>query len=254
MIRTIAQHEFLKLFRTGKIWQLLAICQFILGLLFYWLIEEYLFKKQQFLLEKNSSFGITEEVIHPLFAWTALLFFFITSLLSISSLTQERKAHTLELYLASPISATEIVIGKFIGIFFGQLFLLLPIFIMPLVISFQTSLDVGQFLSGSFGLVLLTAAHLSIGIFISSLAKEPLVAALTIFATLVLLTLLEWVGRFLAPSWQWVTEFALLYHCKNLLSGLVSSKDILYYGGVSSLFICLSVLRIHKEPYCKKKS
>jgi len=254
MIPIIARHEFLKLFRTGKIWQLLALCQFILGLIFYWLMEEYLFKKQQFLLENNSSFGITEEVIHPLFAWTALLFFFITPLLATNSITQERKSHTLELYLIAPISATEIVLGKFIGVFLGQVFLLLPVFLMPLIICLQDRLDVGQLLTGSFGLILLISANLSIGIFISSLAKEPLIAALAIFTTLILLSLLEWMGRFLTPSLQWITELALLYHCKNLLSGLISSKDVIYYGSLSLVFIYFSIVRLNKEPHFKKKS
>src|SRR3984957_7390722 len=102
MIYTIAQHELSALFKTGKIWKLLALCQFILGLIFYWLMEEFLSKTQRLLLESNSPFGITEEVIHPLFAWTALFFFFITPLLTTYSITQERKQHTLDLYLTSP--------------------------------------------------------------------------------------------------------------------------------------------------------
>ncbi len=254
MISTIAQHEFLKLFKTGKIWKLLAICQFILGLIFYWLMEEYLFKKQQFLLENNSSFGITEEVIHPLLAWTALLFFFITPLLATHSLTQERKTHTLELYLTSPISSAEIIIGKFIGIFLSQIFLLLPVFLMPLLIALQDRLDTGQFLTGFFGLVLLISTNLSIGIFIASFSKEPLIATLAILVSLFLLTLLEWMGRFLMPSLHWVTEFALLYHCKNFLSGLINSRDIIYYGFLSFVFLYLSIVRLNKESHFKKKS
>jgi ABC-2 type transport system permease protein len=253
MIPIIARHEFLKLFKTGKIWQLLALCQFILGLIFYWLMEEFLFKKQQFLLENNGSFGITEEVIHPLFAWAGLLSFFITPLLATNSLTQERKTHSLELYLTAPISTTEIIIGKFIGMFLGQTFLLLPVLLMPMLIVLQDRIDVGQFLSGLFGLTLLVGTHLSIGTFIASYSKEPLVAALAIFITLLSLTLLEWMVRFLTPSLQWITELALLYHCKNLLSGLINSKDIIYYGFVSFTFLYFSVVRLNKEPYFKKK-
>jgi len=253
MILTIAKHEFSKAFKTGKIWKLLAMCQLILGLIFYWLIEEYLLKKQQFLLENNSAFGITEEVIHPLFAWTALLFFFITPMFATNSLTQERKMHTLELYLTAPISTTEIIIGKFLGIFLSQIFLLFPIFLMPLLIAIQDRLDTGQFLVGSLGLILLIGTNLSISMFIASFSKEPIIAALTIFISLVLLTLLEWMGRFLTPDLYWVTEFALLYHCKNFLSGLINTKDIIYYGLASFIFLYCSIVRLNKESHFKKK-
>ena len=254
MILTIARHEFLSLFKSGKIWKFLALCQCILGLIFYRYMTEFLLKNQNLLIENHQSLGVTEEVIHPLFAWTALFFFFITPLFATNALTQERKSHLLEIYLSAPISTTKIILGKFIGVFSGQLLLLLPILLIPLLIAVEDSLDLGQFISGTMGLVLLMATNLSIGLFIASLSKEPLIAAFVIFITLLLLTLLEWVSHFLSPTFSWVTEFALLYHCKNFLSGIVNSQDIIYYILVSFIFIYLCILRLDKEPYFRQKS
>ena len=109
MILTIARHEFLNLFKTGKIWKLLALCQCILGFIFYRYMTEFLLKNQNLLIENHQSLGITEEVIHPLFAWTALFLFFTTPLLATNCLTQERKSHVLEVYLTAPISAANII-------------------------------------------------------------------------------------------------------------------------------------------------
>ena len=254
MILTIARHEFLKLFKTGTIWKLLALCQCILGLIFYRYMTEFLLKSQNLLIENHLPLGITEEVIHPLFAWTALFFFFITPLLATNCLTQERKSRTLEIYLSAPLSATKIILGKFAGIFVAQLFLLLPVLLMPLLIAVEDSLDFGQFISGSFGLILLLSANLSIALFIASLSKEPLIASFLIFITLLLLTLLEWVTHFLSPTFSWVTKLALLYHCKNFLSGIVNTEDILYYALVSFIFLYFSMFRLDKEPYFRQKS
>ncbi len=254
MIYTIAQHELVKLFKTGKIWQLLALCQFILGLIFYWLMEEFLFKSQNLLLENTRSVGITEEVIHPLFAWAALFFFFITPLLATQCVTQERKTHTLDLYLTSPLSSLEIVMGKFIGIFLGEIFLLLPVLIMPLLITLNDHLDIGQFISGLFGLILLLGATLSLGIFVSSLAKEPFISTLVIFISLLLLTALEWTAHFLTPSLQWIAELALLHHCQNFLSGIINTQDIIYYVFFTVLFLSLGAFRLNKESYFKRST
>src|ERR1700685_2394003 len=109
MIWTIAQHEFLKLFKTGKIWKLLALCQFVLGFIFLWLLEDFIFKSQQAFFSNTETFGITEKVLHPFFAWTALFFLLITPLFATQSLTMERKSHTLELYLLAPIKTKEII-------------------------------------------------------------------------------------------------------------------------------------------------
>jgi len=251
MIYTIAQHELSAFFKTGKIWKLLALCQCILGLIFYWLIQDFLFKSQKLLIEQNSSFGITEEVIHPLLAWTALFFFFITPLLATSSLTQERKSHTLELYLISPISTTDIILGKFLGSTFAQIFLLFPVLVMPLFITLHDRLDIGQFMTGLLGLVLLLTTSLSLGFFISSFSKEPLIAALVIFISLFLLSLLEWGVRFISPYISWLAELALLYHCKNFLSGVINSRDVLYYVLTTIFFLYLSVIRLNQEAIFK---
>lgn len=254
MIWTIAQHEFLKLFKSGKIWKLLALSQFVLGFIFFWLIEDFIFKSQQSMLGATEIFGVTERVFHPLFAWTALFFLLITPLLATMSLTQERKSHTLEIYLLSPLTAKDIILGKFLGLFLVQLFLLLPLLVMPFLILASGSLDIGHFLAGLFGLILLFATTLSLGMFVSSFAKEPLIAALAIFVAFIVLSILEGMGQIFGPSVEWVAELALLYHCKNFLSGLINTKDIIYYAALSTLFLYFSMRRLEKEADHKERT
>jgi len=248
MIRTIAQFELLKLFKTGKIWTLLAVSQFFLGFVFYALLREYQLSAPQYLTLPGFPLGITEKVIHPFLAWTTLFFFLITTLLATQTLTQERKSQTLNLYLTSALSPTHIILGKFLGIFLAEFFLLLPVLIMPLLICITNSIDVGHFLTGLLGLLLLQTATLSLAFLMASFSREPLLAAMMIFMTLFLLSLLEWMGRFLSADYQWIMEFALLYHCKNFLSGIIDSRDIIYYCFLSGLFLCASILRLQQEP------
>ncbi len=254
MILTIAQHEWHKLFKTGKLWKLLALCQFFLGLIFYWLMAEFLQNTQQSFVSSNPSFGITEKVIHPLFAWTTLFFFFMTPLFATQAITHERKAHTLQLYLTSAISVRDIIFGKFLGLLAAQIFLLLPVLWMPLIIALHDHLDFGQYLSGMIGLILLLCSTLSLGLFIASFAKEPLMAAIMMFVSFILLSLLEWIPHFLDPNRSWIMELALLYHCKNFFSGIINSRDIIYYCVLSSLFLYLSILRLEREPSTQRRT
>lgn len=252
MIYNIAQHELLKFFRNGRIWKLLALCQFILGLIFYWLTEEFISKSQKFILDNNTSLGnITEEVIHPLFAWTAIFFFFITPLLAANTLTQERKLQTLDLYLVSSISPTSIILGKFLGTWASQFLLLFPVISMSFFLLFTHTLDLGQLTSGFLGLLLLLTTSLSLGIFVSSFSKEPLICALVIFVALFLLSLLEWISS--NSPLSFFSQFSLLYHCKDFFSGLISTKDLIYYLLTSLIFLGFSVLRLNKEHYFKRK-
>ncbi len=252
MIFTLAKFELEKWFKTGKIWKFLALCQFILGLIFYWLLEQYLLKSQNQLLASSSTYGMTEDVIHPLFAWTALLFFILTPLLATKSLTEERKSNTLELYLTTAIHTREIILGKLLGLYGIQLFLLLPTVLMPLCITVNDSLDLGQFLSGLLGLLLLLAANSCCALYISSLCKEPLMAAFMTFILLLFFCILEWIPKFFGQSFTWLSEFALLYHCQNFLSGLLCTQDIIYFILFSMVFLYFSVHTLNKKLSFKK--
>ncbi len=251
MIHNIAQHEYLKLLRSGKIWKLLALCQFILSLIFYWLMEEFSGKTQQFLLEKTVSLGnITEEVIHPLFAWTALFFFFITPLLATNMLTQERKNKTLDLYLTTSISPAKIILGKLLGAWYTQCTLLLPLLTISIFLFCNYTVDFGQWCTALLGLTLLLSTTLSLGMFVSSLSQEPIVCALAVFIALAILTLLEWIAS--SSSLTFLAEFSLLYHCKDFLSGLLSTRSIIYYFFTASLFIGGSIFQLKKAYYAKR--
>jgi ABC-2 type transport system permease protein len=125
---------------------------------------------------------------------------------------------------------------------------------MPLFITLHDRLDIGQFMSGLLGLVLLLTTSLSLGFFISSFSKEPLIAALVIFISLFLLSLLEWGMRFISPHINWLGELALLYHCKDFLSGVISSRDILYYVLTTVFFLYLSVIRLNQEAIFKRSA
>ena len=253
MIISIAKLECIKWFKTGKIWKLLALTQCILGIIFYWLTKQYLTQETQF-YAMPPTFGITEEIIHPLFAWTALLFMIISPLLVSKSLVSEKKSNTFMLYLTTKISSNAIVLGKFLGIMVTQLFLLLPTLIMPLFIIIHNSLDIGQLLSSVLGLILFLSAITTIAIFIAIICKEPLTAAFFSFTILLCLSILEWVARFFNESYSWIGEIALLYHCQNAFSGVIYTQDLIYYFLFSLLFLYGSIIYLNKNPNLLRKN
>ncbi len=249
MFYTLAQHECRLLYKNGKLFHLLALCQSLLGFIFCWLLKEFYANHQRSFLEQNALPDITEGVLHPLFAWTALLFFFITPLLAAHTLTQERKSHILTLYLSSSLSSFQLIIGKFFGTWFLQCILLLPIFCMSFLVSFDHTLDIGQLTSSYFGLILFLGSTLSLSFLVASCCLEPLMAVFLSFMILVVLSALEWIDRAFHFSTDYFSHLSLLYHCKNFLSGLMHSQDIIYYVFLMVVCLSLSVLRLEKESY-----
>jgi ABC-2 type transport system permease protein len=251
MIITIAQHELRLWFKTGRILKLLAFCQCILGLIFHWLLSDFYQNTQQSLIEKDVLPNMTEAILHPLFAWNALLFFLITPLLAAQTLTHERKTQTLTLFLTAPLTAKQIIMGKFIGTLLAQWFLLIPLLLMSLFLNCYHPLDWGHLSVAYLGLVLFLSAGLSLGFLVCSHSHDPTLAIGLSFATLLAFSLLEWVDRLFYYQRYYFSELSLLYHCKNFLSGLINSQDLLYYGILISLCLGLSMWRLQKGSYFK---
>lgn len=253
MIYTLARHELLRTFKTGKAWKLLSLFQLLLGFIFYSLLGEFLVNHENQFLESSRRFGITEEVVHPLFAWSALILFIIIPVLSMTSLAYERKNRTLDLYLTMPLSSQELILGKFLGNLALLSLLFVPSILMPLIILVNGHLDFGHYGCGLFGLWLVLTTALSICMLVSTYTKEPLTAIIFGIFALLFLSLLEWTIRFLDPAWHVIREFALLYHCKNLFSGIVTFSDVSYYCLLSTVCLFLSAKRIEKEPLWRGK-
>mgnify|MGYP000721654153 CR=1 FL=1 len=120
---------------------------------------------------------------------------------------------------------------------------------MPLSLSLGSQLDFALLASGLLGLVLLIASFTAIGLFLSSLTKQPAIAAMTTFASLFLLWIIDWAGQtqVTAESSNLFSWLSLLQHYQPLLQGEVNSSDIAYYLIIIGTFITLTIRRLDSE-------
>ncbi|MDB6096116.1 MAG: putative transporter, permease protein [Francisellaceae bacterium] len=240
MIKLIIKNELKRIFLYAKGLYILAFFTSIMGFLFRWLMQDYTYRLQASLIQKNSLFGITEEVVHPFLAWSIFLFLLILPIFTMNSISSEKKNNTLILYHLSPISVTELIVAKFLSLLAVFFIFLSSASLMPISILISGSLDWGQFLVGLFFISMALSTLISIGIFISSLNQEPWIAA---FITL-LVFLSICLGEWLLKSFK---EFAFLYHLKNGLNGLFSTHDLFYFITLSLSFLVMSHWQIKRH-------
>ena len=124
MLLTLAQRELRTLFVSPMAWSILAITQLILAFIFLALVEGYIVNQPQLMMLENVP-GVTERIIAPLYGAAAWLFMMVVPLLTMRIISEERRNHSLTLLLSAPLSMTEIILGKFLGL---MLFLLLMTF------------------------------------------------------------------------------------------------------------------------------
>ena len=191
---------------------------------------------------------ILDTVVSTMYGFAAYIILIISPLLTMRLISEERQLGTIKLLLSSPISITEIVLGKFLGITIFYLLILLMITLMPLSLLFGTQLDLGQIASSLVGLFLLTTSIASIGLFLSSLTNSPTISAISTFGILLLLLIIK-VGGANASS---ITALIFSYisidsHYNNFLTGLFNSADIFYYIILTTFFIILCIWRLDAE-------
>lgn len=244
-ITNIARTELRRIFLSPLAWAVLAVLQFILGFVFINLLVEYAASAG---MGGNDSFGVSDYIGGSLYGFATILLLMIMPLMTMRLFAEERKSNSLTLLLSAPVSLTEIVLGKFLGLLGFIAAVLLLMLAMPLALSASTDLDWGRLAAGLLGLFLLMAAFGAAGLFVSSLTREPTLAAVGSFGLLLVL----WLFNILAyndsvPFKELFSYLSLIQHYENLRRGVFDTSDAIYYVLFSALFLWLTVLRLDLE-------
>ncbi len=245
MIATLAARELRSLFLSPLAWTILAVVQFILAWLFLGQLDVYIAYQARIAMMENPP-GATEVIVAPLFSSATIILLLVIPLLTMRLVSEERRSRTLPLLFSAPVSMTEIVLGKYVGIL-GFLIVMLGLTtLMPLSLLSLGTLDFGLLASVLLGMVLMLAAFAAAGLFMSTLTAQPTVAAVSTFGLLLLLWIIEISGQSAGGS----TVFAYLSlqrHYEALLRGLFNSSDILYYLLFIATFLILSIRRLDAD-------
>lgn len=241
---SIAGRELRSLFLSPLAWTVLAVVQAILGYIF--LIQLDVFMQWQPRLPGiPGAPGLTALVVTPVFQTAAIVLMLVVPVLTMRLVAEERRNGTLTLLMCAPVSMTDIVLGKYLGVMGFLACMLGLIVLMPLALLTGGSLDPGLLAAGLLGLFLILASFAAAGLFLSTLTVQPAIAAVTTFGLLLLLWILDWsrsVGD--AGAGSILGHLSLLSHFDALLKGLFDTRDVAYYLLFIVTFLGLSIRRL----------
>ncbi|MBF0124418.1 MAG: ABC transporter permease subunit [Magnetococcales bacterium] len=231
-IVTIALREWRSMFLSPLAWTLIGVLFAIVSYMFVGAISRY--HEQQF---AYGSFGggasqlpLTDMVVAPMFGNVAVLLLLVLPLITMRLLADEKRHGSWPALASSPITAGQIVLGKYGGLL---LFLMMSVGLLSLpawlLFGFGHP-DGGQILSGLIGLLLVSATFGAIGLAASSATDNPMVAAITTFGMLLLLWIASWTGEAAGDRIEKILSYlSLINHYENFLKGVISSADLSYF-------------------------
>jgi ABC-2 type transport system permease protein len=246
MIGHIAARELRSLFLSPLAWSILAVVQFILAWLFLGQLDVYIAFQSRIAMMENPP-GATEVIVAPLFSSATIILLLVIPLLTMRLVSEERRSRTLPLLFSAPVSMSEIVLGKYLGLLGFLAIMLGLITLMPLSLLSIGTLDFGLLASNLLGLMLMLGAFAAAGLFMSTLTAQPTVAAISTFGLLLLLWIIELTGKNGAEAGNVLAYLSLQRHYEALLRGLFNSSDILYYLLFIAAFLVLSVRRLDAD-------
>jgi len=244
---TIALSEFKRMFNSPLAWSVLAILQFILALMFLMFIEEFIAVIQPATAAMDKPPGVTDIIVSPLYLWAGIIMLAVMPVMTMRLFAEERMNKTLTLLLSSPLSSTQIVLGKFFGILFFIVLIVAMISLMPLALTLGTELDWGKVFTSSLGLFLLLSSFAAAGLFLSSLTSQPIIAAVSSFGLLLFLVVLYLSGSSQSNSSEVFIYLSHFSHFLPFLEGVFDTSDLVYYLLFIIGFLILAIRKLDND-------
>ncbi|HNX77283.1 MAG TPA: ABC transporter permease [Candidatus Rifleibacterium sp.] len=184
--------------------------------------------------------------LEPMLYNAAFILMLASPVLTMRLVSEEKKSHTIELLLTSPVSPFEIIFGKFLACFVLYLVLIALTLQYPLILSsYSTEFDMGPVYSGYIGLVLLGAAFISLGLFASTLTENQIIAAMISFGGLMLFWIFGWAKNIFDNAFgQILGNLSIFDRYAEFLRGIVDSGNVIFFliFTLTWLFLAIRVL------------
>ncbi len=222
---TLCAKETMALFRSPIAYAVIAVFLLLMG---------YTFTATLFL---NKTAGLI-----PVFMQASVLMLLIVPVITMRLFAEERRGGTLELLLTSPVREIEVVLAKFLSSMAVIAAMLVLTLAYPMALEYFGDPDWGPVYSGYLGMLLLGGALASLGLAISALTANQIVAAVASLGLFVLLWMLDMLGSLLpAPYDDLVTDMSLRVHIIPFATGSLYLSDFGYFSTLILLGLLVSV-------------
>ena len=194
--------------------------------------------------------NVNQMIIAPLYMNVSVILLFILPLVTMRTYSEEKRSGTMELLLTAPLTDVQIVLGKFLAamvlytamvsvtlLYFGFLF----IFGNP---------DWRPVVTGFIGMLLMGGAFLSLGLFVSSLTSNQIVAGVGAFALVLVLWIINWLGSTTSSGTQTILNYlSITEHLDDFTKGILDTKHFVYYLSFIAFGLFLTVRSMDTERW-----
>jgi ABC-2 type transport system permease protein len=192
-----------------------------------------------------------EASLRPLFLWMALAMVVAVPLLTMRLLSEEYRSGTIEALTTAPITDTQIILGKFLGIFVYYLILLATTLVFLVIMAVLGSPDPGVAAMGYLGMILVGAAYISVGLFASTITRYQLLAAVVGIVILGFFGIvLEQLIPLTPQPWNLLAgKLNTMGYFDDFARGVFDTRGLVFFLSVAAVFLFLSVKSLESRRW-----
>ena len=194
--------------------------------------------------------------VRPLFEWMPILMIFLASALTMRMWSEERRTGTLEYVLTQPVPLWRFVAGKFLACMALLLLALLITLPLPASVTQLGDLDLGPVFAGYIATLLLGAAYISVGLFVSARSDNPIVSligSVVLCSLLYLLGSAVFTGFFGNFGGELLRAVGSGARFEAITRGVLDVRDLFYYLSLTGIFLCLNVYALERERWANHR-
>ncbi len=249
-VLTIAQKELKSYFASPIAYIVIGFFALVFGWFYYVSVSFFLQASLQMGMPGAGQININTMAIRPLLQNVAVVALFMLPLITMRTYAEEKRSGTIELLLTSPLTDTQIVLGKFLGAVSLYGLMLLVTWIHVGILFIYGNPEWKPIVTGYLGLLLMGSSFLSIGLLISSLTRNQIVAGMVTFAVLLILWTLNWMSESAGPTMQKVlSALSITERFDDFSKGVVSVSHLVYYVSFISFGLFLTAKSVDSERW-----
>ena len=257
-IWAIYKKELRTYFTTPIAYVVLAVFTLITGFFFDQYVKLFQRATMQYMQFQNpkvlEQLNMTDLIARPVVMNIGIILVFMTPLLTMRLLAEERKMNTFELIMTAPITLWQIIVGKFTAAFTVVFLMTGVTFLYPVSLDFfaveGSGVGWNTVISSYVGLLLVSAAFVAVGLLASSVTENQIVAAVISFVTLLLLWVVNWAAQSASGVLQDVlANISFIEHMQNFSKGLIEVKSVVFFVTFTFFGLFLTYRVLESQRY-----
>ena len=247
---TIARKELQAYFASPIAYVVIGFFALLFGYFFYTLM--WFFERQSMQIQPGAgaAMNLNQMLIGPVFMNVSVIVLFVMPMITMRTYSEEKRSGTIELLLTAPLTDLQIILGKFLGAM-GLYAAALAVTLVHVGVLFAFGNPEGwPVVTTYLGLLLMGGCFMSVGLFISSLTKNQIVAGVITFGVFLMLWVINWLASFTGPTMQQVVNYlSITDHLEDFTRGVIDTKHLVYYVSFITFGLFLTARSVDTERW-----